>query len=493
MRYRIIAGVVCIALSIAAADREYYGAVMEPPSRCISGAGQVDPESFLGYCSAMTNATLPLINMQYKSVDKDPSSIITTQKARYETIEAEYPWIRVIPQYGISMTHDGSPHQHYEHKVADGEYDENLRAICENLKALDRPLYLRIGYECNGSWNGYEPESYRRAFRYVANMVREYSIPAAIVWNVYPPAVPMEYYPGDEYVDWWSIDLFDKNDAPSSNTRKFLDSAHAHGKPVMIGESTPRGTGTDDGKSDWDDWFAPYFELIETSPGIKAFSYINWNWNDSPWSSWGDARIENSAYISNAFAEKMESELYLHAPAPADKPAVSLWKMAVYEKQERTEAVMVTRTGNADRKLIVRYTLRPLESNGAPTVDSIVIAQGKYTAVKAGLRMHAPSRKGETVAAQARLSEDPAYGIALPSSAHIQAIGSDEAVKNKSKKQRKSPRPLRRKGKPADIRTPAGRRGQATPSQRCKEMLPSLPAGAYIIHDKDGARIIAQP
>ncbi len=50
------------------------------------------------------------------------------------------------------------------------------------------------------------------------------------------------------------------------------------------------------GQTSWDDWFQPYFyDLInEKANGIEAFCYINWNWTDSQWSTWGDAEIENN-------------------------------------------------------------------------------------------------------------------------------------------------------------------------------------------------------
>jgi hypothetical protein len=108
---------VCLLITGAhPAQRDYFQAVMEPPAGVISGVGQVQPESYLGYASMMTEGTLPLLFMQYKHVDTDASVILDTQRARFLRIEEEYPWIRVIPQYGISMTHDGSPEEHYEQR-----------------------------------------------------------------------------------------------------------------------------------------------------------------------------------------------------------------------------------------------------------------------------------------------------------------------------------------------------------------------------------------
>ena len=74
----------------------------------------------------------------------------------------KFPKYTVV-QLGLSMT--GGAEKPYEHEVAAGKYDANLSELFKGLKALDVPVYVRIGYECNGPWNGYEPESYQKAFR----------------------------------------------------------------------------------------------------------------------------------------------------------------------------------------------------------------------------------------------------------------------------------------------------------------------------------------
>ncbi|MCG8607138.1 carbohydrate binding domain-containing protein, partial [bacterium] len=124
----------------------------------------------------------------------------------------------------------------------------------------------------------------------------------------------MSYYPGDEYVDWWSINIFDVPQITNNLTVAYLDSAESHLKPVLIGESTPKYVGVLDGQTSWDTWFAPFLNLISSRPGIKMTGYINWNWAEFPqWSDWGDARLEANAVVRQNFNAEMNEPTYLHA------------------------------------------------------------------------------------------------------------------------------------------------------------------------------------
>ncbi len=116
-------------------------------------------------------------------------------------------------------------------------------------------------------------------------------------------------------MDWWSIDLFSPEMFGLDNTRWFMEDAHAAGYPVMIGESTPRWAGgVQRGEAAWDAWYAPYFRFIRDHPAVKAFCYINWDWDRYPeFRGWGDARIQENELILGRYRREMEDALYLHA------------------------------------------------------------------------------------------------------------------------------------------------------------------------------------
>jgi hypothetical protein len=106
-------------------------------------------------------------------------------------------------------------------KVGDGTYDPRIQKLVRVYAALPQDIFLRIGYEFDGIWNGYDPEAYVAAFRRIVVLFRaERASNVAFVWNSYTPANNVEqrtldgkqvyhekfaWYPGDEYVDWFSF------------------------------------------------------------------------------------------------------------------------------------------------------------------------------------------------------------------------------------------------------------------------------------------------
>lgn len=132
------------------------------------------------------------------------------------------------------MTEDGIPSAHYEDDVAAGIYDEQIENFIAGLRSLALPAYVRIGYEFNGTaWNGYVANSYKSAFTRIANMIRASGLEVATVWCFAMDGVMnyMDFYPGDEYVDWWAIDIFSAQHFNNINSDKFLDSAFIHQNP----------------------------------------------------------------------------------------------------------------------------------------------------------------------------------------------------------------------------------------------------------------------
>jgi len=289
--------------------RHYYQAKLEPVATVLHGAGQCHAQDVEDYRTALKSYD-PAIFMDYCGVKGAGKGFAEGVKKKLSV----FPKYTAV-QLGLSMTTDGKPEEHYEHDVAAGKYDKQLVALFEGLKSLGVPIYIRIGYECNGYWNGYKPEEYKKAFQHVTALMRKQKLNAATVWCVVPrgklPEV-MSYYPGDEWVDWWGVDIFRSPDIGKS--KGIIDEAHKHGKPMMIGESTPHSVGVLDGEASWNKWFKPYFELIRTSPGIKAFCYINRDWSKYPqWKDWGDGRLEQNSVVVDLYRKEMSLPLYQHA------------------------------------------------------------------------------------------------------------------------------------------------------------------------------------
>ena len=150
-----------------------------------------------------------------------------------------------------------------DHEVANGaKWDTRLLDLANAFAGYKKPALVRIGGEFNGSWNGYHPYEFPKAFRKIVNLFRAAGANnVAFVW-CYEPAAPGDFaeqnsagdykwYPGGDAVDWFSIDLFATADVTGpatahgtlttyGRTLAYLDLAVASGKPVVIaGSSRP--------------------------------------------------------------------------------------------------------------------------------------------------------------------------------------------------------------------------------------------------------------
>lgn len=212
-----------------------------------------------------------------------------------------------------------------EYAVASGSQDAAIDALGEWIRAQDRPIYLRIGYEFDGEWNRYDPEPYAAAWRRIVDRLRENGVTnVATVWQSATHHTPryggyawIDWYPGDAYVDWFGLSYFEPRPAILN---AFLDLAREHGKPVMIAESTPRGANIASLRRPqllWDTWFRPYFDFIdENQDVIRAVAYINVNWNSQPmWTNdnWGDSRIQANPEIMARWLGEVNKAAWLHA------------------------------------------------------------------------------------------------------------------------------------------------------------------------------------
>jgi len=202
-----------------------------------------------------------------------------------------------------------------------GELDDYIEEMGEILRKTRKPVLLRVGYELDAGWNRYAPEQYVKAYTRVARILRGQSADGkrapikpvdnvALVWHsaaylTYGERPFTDWWPGDEYVDWVGISLFawkneSDNKANLAQAEKIAAFAKAHGKPLMIAESAPKQYYPATSDKAWDGWYAPMFAWI-AAHNVKAFSYINQDWNAQPmWSNvacggggdWGDTRVQ---------------------------------------------------------------------------------------------------------------------------------------------------------------------------------------------------------
>jgi len=134
--------------------------------------------------------------------------------------------------------------------INSGAYDYLLNQLAVYIKLNSGvAFYIRVGYEFDSYENHYDPESYKLAFQRIARHFREANATnVALVWHA-SRFIPRDglsldaWYPGNEYVDWCGVSLFQQpydNDFTYAEQLISFCKAHGH-KPVMIAESTPYG------------------------------------------------------------------------------------------------------------------------------------------------------------------------------------------------------------------------------------------------------------
>lgn len=222
-------------------------------------------------------------------------------------------------------------------RVSKGLYDEYLQRLGSFLKSIrPRPVFLRIGYEFDGTWNRYDPTQYKEAFIHIRHVLSTMGCDnVAYVWQSTgwgSSEKDLEkWYPGNEYVDWCAFSFFNR-----WSEDQMIPFARRRGKPVFVAEASPTisdSTYKEDGDTRetilsnqqqadeaWDQWFMPLFHTFDDHADVvKAVSYINCNWRshsmwrDNPTFRDVDARLQINPTIAKRWRDEVSKERYIHA------------------------------------------------------------------------------------------------------------------------------------------------------------------------------------
>lgn len=101
-----------------------------------------------------TGKSAPGVYMVYTDLAGLKTSWFTTLKLELDAQGSKTNSF-IIPQIGLSL-----PGGSLLAKVARGGYATSIAALVAGLKILERPAYVRVGYEFNGQWNNYPPTDY---------------------------------------------------------------------------------------------------------------------------------------------------------------------------------------------------------------------------------------------------------------------------------------------------------------------------------------------
>ncbi|WP_027395461.1 family 31 carbohydrate-binding protein [Aquimarina latercula] len=229
-----------------------------------------------------------------------------------------------------------------------GNLDNEMDSLIDKLIALDRPIYLRWGYEFDGPHNHYDPNQFVTAWRKMYNRIQSKNADnnIAMVWHsgafcgsTYNNNPISSWYPGKSYVDLMGISVFTPQDCNYRAQDTLLDFARQEGKPVIIAEATPQGYDVSDNtiapvfgnnvgvktqktaQQIWDEWYQPFFNYIDKNKDvIRLATYINADWDsqgfwDAPYQMgyWGDSRVQANNLIASNWNQNINSSNWIKA------------------------------------------------------------------------------------------------------------------------------------------------------------------------------------
>ncbi len=311
--------------------------------KIIHGAGQ-DLQSFKEYSDAVGKCK-PAIYMTYVKINEIEK---WSQRILSEIDEVSIQFLQI--GLHLRKKYDDNIYESQCAEIANGDYDHEINFFCETLKKISIPTFLRIGYEFNEP-NKYDSISFVSAWKHIVGKLREFNVNnVATVWCSCPAFSKnideiMDFYPGDELVDWFGIDLFGVNNFKNSNnilTEEFIRKAEFHHKPVMVGECSAIRTNFSDDLKAWDNWFAPFFEWLYQHPIVKAFCYINWNWEKQKdkWKEWGDCRIQINENLRKRYVQELNKDLFVNCNS--DPPKNIKPEKILYDNQEAIQEKIIS-------------------------------------------------------------------------------------------------------------------------------------------------------
>jgi hypothetical protein len=200
-------------------------------------------------------------------------------------------------------------------RIADGSLDETIKARANSAKALGKKFFLDFAAEMNGdeAWSGNNAPLYIAAYRHIHDLFVAAGA-TNVVWAWCPNVTDihggnrntMDYYPGDEYVDWTGVDGYNwgiRNGGWQSFEQVFRNIyplLAARKKPILIGEMASAQVGGDKGK--WIDEIIP--ALRNSFPLIKGVVWFDinkerdWRISSSPESEAAFIRMMNDPYFN---------------------------------------------------------------------------------------------------------------------------------------------------------------------------------------------------
>ncbi len=176
----------------------HYGALNEPHDGVYYGRVLTTVNNHLGDADKLLDESIVSL---YISLGKETAD-------QYDWLLKEVGMDGKALQVALNYPSEGATAA----EITWGMHDENILKTAKYLESLDFPVILRIGAEVNVWTTPASPETFKESYIRVAKIVREAAPSVALEFSLncvggYGDEM-LDYYPGDEYVDWVGISLY---------------------------------------------------------------------------------------------------------------------------------------------------------------------------------------------------------------------------------------------------------------------------------------------
>lgn len=205
----------------------------------------------------------------------NPEVLANIARGGYAPLITWEPWVSAFDAYRGQVPDSSLA------LIARGTFDAYVREWAREAVRFGGPMFLRFAHEFSNPWYGWSSgygnskEDFIRAWRHVHGIFREEGARnVAWVWNPYL-AADTAFYPGDEYVDWVGLDIF--NFGPVVENGWWMDfftllhglyqPMQRFGKPILIAETGTVGEGGNKAE-----WYRDLFRSLGAGsfPAVKA-------------------------------------------------------------------------------------------------------------------------------------------------------------------------------------------------------------------------------
>jgi hypothetical protein len=275
------------------------------------------------------------------------------------------PYISMDP-YGVTLQ-----------SIINGSRDAQLRANAAAVKDFGKPVLIQFAHEFNGTympWYG-DPAAYIAAWRHIHDLFAQQGV-TNVQWVWTPnyksdrPDLPKSdynlYYPGDNYVDWISVDGFNWGvRGPGWVDFEYLfhdflvDTACRYRKPQMIGQ-----IGSANGPGSKADWIWNTYGALKQYPNLRSIVWFN----DYAYGDPGD--VDFRLTITSQYGDQPGPySVYTAAYKQAISDPIFLTTMPAYNQLLPDSKICFSADFGADMRLVIPgMTAKvPISIERAPT------------------------------------------------------------------------------------------------------------------------------